>query len=258
MIPCKKTDTHQSSILNRKRTVIMTRGKEFFCENCPSGFQNHFNLLDKDDLQHLNEEKTTGFYKKGNIIYQEGQKTSGLYCVRDGKIKVYKNDLDGREHIVRIVLPGEFMGLKALLSGNPHSVSAAAFEDSSVCMISKSDFFHFMIKYPGFNQSIIIYLSKLLDDAEKRMLSLAFKPVRERLAEILVFLFTSFYPGVKTPTENYLNLTRMDLANIIGTAQETIIRLLSEFREEGLIEIRGRKIFLLDMIKLTIIANQKG
>jgi CRP-like cAMP-binding protein len=115
-----------------------------------------------------------------------------------------------------------------------------------------------MIKYPGFNQSIIIYLSKLLDDAEKRMLSLAFKPVRERLAETLVFLFTSFYPGVKTPTENYLNLTRMDLSNIIGTAQETIIRLLSEFREEGLIEIRGRKIFLLDMIKLTIIANQKG
>jgi CRP-like cAMP-binding protein len=155
-------------------------------------------------------------------------------------------------------MPGEVMGLKALLSGNPHSVSATAFEDSSVCMISKSDFFHFMIKYPGFNQSIILFLSKLLDDAEKRMLSLAFKPVRERLAETLIFLFTSFYPGIKTSSENYLNLSRMDLANIIGTAQETIIRLLSEFREAELIKIKGRKIFLLDMVKLTSIANQKG
>ena len=104
----------------------------------------------------------------------------------------------------------------------------------------------------------MLLLSRLLDEAEIRMLSLGFKPVRERLAETLVFLHSSFYPDDVKSSENYLNLTRMDLANIIGTAQETVIRLLSEFREEKLIEIRGRKIFLLNPERLKAIANMKG
>ena len=219
--------------------------------------QKYFTILDRDDLQYINEEKVPGFYKKGQIIYEEGQNSPGIYCVREGKIKVFKNGLDGRENIIRIVLPGEFLGIKALLSGNNHSVTATAIEDSFVCFISKTDFFQLMIKYPDFNQSVILILSGLLDDAEKRMLSLRFKTVRERLAETLVFLYNSFYQEEGSSSENYLNLTRMDVANIIGTAQETVIRLLSEFRDEQLIKIKGRKIFLLDPAKLKTIANLK-
>lgn len=233
----------------------MTRSKEILCENCPSGFQKYFTSLDKADLQYLNEEKITNSFKKGQLIYEEGQKSLGVYCVRDGKIKVFKNGQDGREHITRVVLSGEFLGLKALLSGNTHSGSAAAIEDSVICFIPKTDFFQLMIKYPGFTQSIILILSKLLEEAETRMLSLAFKPVRERLAETLLFLFNSFYPETGKSSKDYLNLTRMELANIIGTAQETVIRLLSEFKEEKLITIKGRKIFLLDPSRLQIIAN---
>jgi CRP-like cAMP-binding protein len=233
----------------------MTRSKEILCENCPSGFHKYFTNLDKADLQYLNEEKITSSYKKGQLIYEEGQKSIGVYCVRDGKIKVYKNGQDGREHISRVVLPGEFLGLKALLSGNNHSVSSAAIEDSVVCCISKTDFFQLMIKYPEFTRSLVLILSKLLEEAEIRMLSLAYKPVRERLAETLLFLFNSFYPETGKSSKEYLNLTRMELANIIGTAQETVIRLLSEFKEEKLITIKGRKIFLLDPSRLQTIAN---
>ena len=233
----------------------MTRTREILCENCPSGFQKYFINLDKADLQFLNEEKITSSHKKGQLIYEEGQKSPGVYCVREGKIKVYKNSQDGREHIIRVALPGEFLGLKSLLSGNPHSVSAAAIEDSVICFIPKPDFFQLMIRYPGFTQSIVLVLSKLLEEAETRMMSLAFKPVRERLAETLLFLFNSFYPESGRSSKVYLNLTRMDLANIIGTAQETVIRLLSEFKEEKLIAIKGRKIFLLDPKKLATISN---
>jgi len=233
----------------------MTRSKEIFCEHCPAGFHKYFTHLDKADLLYLNEEKITTFYRKGQFIYEEGQKSLGVYCVRDGKIKLFKNGQDGREHITRVVLPGEFLGLKALLSGNNHSTSSVAIEDCVICCISKTDFFQLMIKYPEFTRSLILILSKLLEEAETRMLSLAYKPVRERLAETLVFLFNSFYPESGKSSKEYLNLTRMELANIIGTAPETVIRLLSEFREEKLISIKGRKIFLTDPSRLKTIAN---
>jgi CRP/FNR family transcriptional regulator, polysaccharide utilization system transcription regulator len=235
----------------------MTRPKEIFCEHCTTGFQNYFSTLDKADLQYLNEEKITNSYKKSQSIFEEGQKAMGVYCVREGKIKIFKIGQDGREHITRVVLPGEFLGLKALLSGNNHSVSSVAIEDSVICFISKTDFFQLMIKYPEFNRSLILNLSKLLEEAETRMLSLAYKPVRERLAETLLFLFNSFYRNSGKSLKNYLNLTRIELANIIGTAPETVIRLLSEFKEEKLISVKGRKIFLLDPSRLQAIANSR-
>ena len=97
-----------------------------------------------------------------------------------------------------------------------------------------------------------------MEEAELRMISLAYKPVRERLAETLLFLFDSFYPKPESTVKEYLNLTRMDLANIIGTAVETVIRLLSEFKDDKYIAIKGRKIFLLDPAGLKMIATMSA
>ncbi len=233
----------------------MKKARDIPCEECKSGFLSYFYALDKADLQYLNEQKNNLVYKKGQLVYEEGHKSLGVFCVREGKIKVFKNSQDGREHITRVVLPGELLGLKALLGGNDYSVSASALEDSVVCFISKMDFFQLMIKYPEFTRSMILMLSKLLEEAELRMISLAYKPVRERLAETLLFLFSSFYPNPDKTVKEYLNLTRTDLANIIGTAVETVIRLLSEFKDERFIAIKGRKIFLLDPAGLKAIAR---
>jgi len=236
----------------------MKKARDIPCEDCKSGFLSYFHALDKADLQYLNEQKNNLIYKKGQLIYEEGHKSLGVFCIREGKIKVFKNSQEGREHITRVVVPGELLGLKALLGGNDHSVSASALEDSVVCFISKMDFFQLMIKYPEFTRSLILMLSKLLEEAELRMISLAYKPVRERLAETLLFLFDSFYPNPDKTVKEYLNLTRTDLANIIGTVAETVIRLLSDFKDEKLITIRGRKIFLLDPAGLKAIASISG
>jgi len=236
----------------------MKKARDILCEECKSGFISFFHTLDKADLQYLNEQKNTLIFKKGQLIYEEGHKSQGVFCIREGKIKVFKNSQEGKEHITRVVLPGEFLGLKALLSGNDHSVSASALEDSIVCFISKMDFFQLMVKYPEFTRSLILMLSKLLEEAEMRMISLAYKPVRVRLAETLLFLFNSFYPHPDKNVKDYLNLTRLDLANIIGTASETVIRLLSEFKDDKLVAIKGRKIFLLDPAGLKTIATQSG
>jgi len=234
------------------------KARDIPCEDCKSGFLSYFHALDKADLQYLNEQKNTLVYKKGQLVYEEGHKSLGVFCIREGKIKVFKNSQEGKEHITRVVVPGELLWLKALLGGNYHSVSASALEDSIVCFISKMDFFQLMIKYPEFTRSLILMLSKLLEEAELRMISLAYKPVRERLAETLLFLFDSFYPNPDNTVREYLNLTRTDLANIIGTAVETVIRLLSEFKDERFIAIKGRKIYLLDPAGLKAIATMSG
>jgi CRP-like cAMP-binding protein len=225
------------------------------CQQCNEGFTNFFNSLDKADLHYLNEQKKTLFYKKGAVVFEEGRKPKGIFCLREGKIKVYKNSIDGREQITRILFPGELLGLKALLSGKPYSVSSAALEDSVLCSIDKTYFFQLMLKYPEFTRSIIVSLSKLLEQAEFRMLSLAHKPVRERLAETLLFLNKSFHSTAPSYPRTYLNITRQDIANIIGTAPETVIRLLSEFKDEKLIQVKGRKIFLTNIPRIRKIAS---
>ncbi len=231
--------------------------EDLSCKNCPEGGQHFFNKMSAEDLDFIDTRKEIHAFKKGQVVFHEGQKPAGIFCLQQGKIKIYKNCYDGREHITRIAFPAEFMGLKALLSGNPYSVSAAAMEDSVICFIRKADFFQLSLKYPAFAQSLIVNLSKLLEEAETRMVSLTHKPVRQRLAETLLFLNRSFHPTAPAWPKTYLNVTRMDLASIIGTTPETVIRLLSEFREAGMIRIKGRKIFLLDIHRLRLISTIK-
>jgi CRP-like cAMP-binding protein len=229
--------------------------QDILCESCPEGQQHFFNTLARTDLQVVNEGKKVLRFKKGEELFAEGQKPQGIFCLREGKVKIFKHCFDGREQVTRLVFPAEFMGLKALLSGNHYTVSASTLEDSVVCFIRKGDFFQLMLKYPEFTQAIIMAMSRLLEEAENRMISLAHKPVRQRLAETLLFLNRSFHATTPAYPKPYLNLTRADLANIIGATPETVIRLLSEFREERIIEIRGRKIFVLDVPKLRLTAN---
>ena len=238
--------------------LVMKKQGDNRCENCIEGFQSFFNKLDKADLQYINEEKIQMHHKKGHLIFDEGQKPHGIFCLREGKVKVYKNSFDGREQITRILFPGELLGLKALLCGKAYSVSASALDDIVLCFITKADFFQLMLKYPEFNRAIIISMSKLLEQAEFRMISLAHKPVRERLAETLLFLNNTFHATAPAYPRTYLNITRQDIANIIGTAPETVIRLLSDFKEAKLIEIKGRKIFLTNFPGLKKIANITG
>jgi CRP/FNR family transcriptional regulator, polysaccharide utilization system transcription regulator len=234
----------------------MKRKAEHSCENCGKAFESFFCQLKKDELSILSECKQVRFFNSREIIFTEGNKAQGLFCIREGKVKIYKNGSDGTEHITRVAVQGELMGIKALLSGHLYSVSAATLENSIICFIPKNDFFQLTIKTPEFTQSLVLYLSSLLEDAEAKMLSLAHKQVKQRLAETILFLIHSFNPGSFPNSKLYLNLTRNDLANIIGTSAETVIRILSEFKDQGIVAVKGRKIFILDPLQLNRIARQ--
>jgi len=224
------------------------------CLNCKVFKRSYFSTLENDDLENLKYEKSASFYKTGQIVYQEDSRAMGVYCLNSGKIKLYKVDNEGREQIVRFVIAGELFGYSSVTGSRYHMVTAEAVEDSTVCFINAILFSELTTRYPEILKTLLNALGTLLNDAEDRMISLARKPVRERLAESLLNLCRKFHPE-GCMNGNVLNLPREDLANMVGSATETIIRLLSEFREEGLIAIEGRKIILKNVKILKKVAN---
>jgi CRP-like cAMP-binding protein len=227
------------------------------CSTCEVFIKSYFSNLENEDLEILKFEKSSSLYKTGQMVFHEASRAVGVYCLNSGKVKLFKVGNDGKEQIVRFVTPGELFGYRSITGTRYYLLSAEAIEDSVICFINGNTFSELLKKYPEITKNLLNALGKMLNEAENKIISIAQKPVRERLAETLLSLCLKFYPeGCKD--NNVLNLSREDLANIVGSATETIIRLLSEFREEKLIAIEGRRIILKDVRKLKKIANLKG
>lgn len=224
------------------------------CSRCSERFTNVFCKAKYDTLQDIENEKICGFYKKGEVIFKEGARPFGVFCLNKGKIKLVKTGDDGREHIVRLVRPGDPLGYRSLLSGDKYNASAIAIEDSGVCFIPKELFIGILAKDSDLTFEMLRLLSDDLKKAELQMTHLAQKPVRERVAEALLFIKETY--GFE-PDEQTINaiFSREDIANIVGTATETVIRLLSELNKEEVIKLSGKKIAILNLEKLVKVAN---
>ncbi len=227
--------------------------KIHLCEKCAAKTRSIFRHLKSDETEILNFQKDFRQYKKGEILYQEGNRISGFYCVRQGIIKVYKTGFDGKEQIIRFAKPGDIIAYRSVLSNEPACTSAKVIEDCHVCFIPSE----ILISFIKSNSTFALELLKLtcheLGEANSFITDIAQKTVRERLAEILLVLVSDF--GLDE--YNYLNisLTREELANLVGTATESVIRLLSEFKADKLVELNGRKIRIIDPKKLEKISN---
>ncbi|HKK42334.1 MAG TPA: Crp/Fnr family transcriptional regulator [Bacteroidales bacterium] len=226
------------------------------CSTCRVFNRSYFSILEPEDLENLKFEKSSSFYKTGQQVFHEDSRAVGVYCLHSGKVKLFKAGSDGKEQIVRFVTPGELFGYSSVTGSRHYMLTAEAIEDSVICFINGVTFAELTEKYPELLKALLSTLGNMLNETEERMISIAQKPVRERLAEALLTLCHKFHPeGCKD--NNVLNLSREDLANIVGSATETIIRLLSEFREEKIINIEGRRIILKDVRKLKRLANFK-
>lgn len=218
------------------------------CRDCASRQNSCFSILDEVDIDLLDSSKESTVYKKGQVVFHSGRNPTGVFCLLDGKIKMSKIGPDGKEHIVRFVLPGRLLGIRAFLGECVYTATSTALEESVICYIPKDVFWKFQHKYPTITSCMITTLSQLLCEAEDKMTSIAQKNVRGRLAETLLELREVFSYGEKSKENTHpISLSREDLANIVGTATETVIRLVSEFKEAGLIEVEGRKILVINM-----------
>ena len=221
--------------------------------DCINSKDTVFKNLTEEEKKLLDDEKTCNTYKKGSEIYHEGSRTNGLYCINEGIVKIYKTGIDGREQIIHFAKPGDIIGYRSILSGELACSSAKALKTSVLCFIP-GDLLVKMIKNNGnFSLDVLQQSCKELGEANSYITDIAQKTVRERLAEVLIKLKDNF--GLDEMNELQVSLTREELANIVGTATESVIRLLSEFKQDKLIDLQGRKIRLLDIKKLEKISN---
>ena len=224
-----------------------------FCDNCAVRSSSVFNHLSKEEVDLVNFEKDYKHYNRGDLMYAEGNRLSGFYCINRGIIKVFKTGIDGKEQIIRFAKRGDIIAYRSILSNEPACTSARVIEEAFVCHIPA----HILIKLARENPSFSMDVMKLtcheLGEANAYITDIAQKTVRERLAEILIHLIDEF--GLDPDSYLNINLTREELANIVGTATETVIRLLSEFKSDRIIELNGRKIKILDRRVLEKISN---
>lgn len=213
-----------------------------------------FKQLRTEEVQLLQLHKRCRHYAKGEPIFREGTRANGLYCISTGKVKIFKTGDEGRDYIVRLAGEGDIIGYRALISEEPYYASAIAFEPTSVCLVPTTDFNQFVAGNSGFLRTLMQQLSHDLRMAEERMLNLAQKSVRERLADTLLLLI-KMYGTRGLDHQLSVELTREDIASLVGTATETTIRLLSDLKSEGIIATHGKKIMILNEKALKAIAG---
>lgn len=224
------------------------------CENCTSRYKSIFCNLSIEELEQLSEHKGCAYYKKEQIIFREEAYPHGLFCVNRGKVKISKIGTEGKEQIVRLAREGDIIGYRALLSGEAYTASAFALEETDICYIPKETFYQILENNPGLSLQMMKRLAHDLKSAEEKIINLAQKPVRERLAEALLFLKNVY--GLEEDQKTLkVVMKREEIANIAGTSVESTIRTLSEFNKEKLIKIEGKKIRIMDFNELLYTAN---
>lgn len=225
------------------------------CENCKCKDKGIFCDLEGNSLAKVSQHKVMNHYKRGQTIFFQGNPPFGLYCVNNGKIKVSKMGQDGKESIIRVVGPGDVLGHRSLFSNEIYTATATVLEDSDICFLDKKFIFQALEEEPSIALNLIKKLSRDMGSAESRAATLSQKNVRERLAELLLTLMKSYGIQENDRTRLDIKLTREEMASMVGTANETLIRFISEFKDEGLIEQEGKVIFIKDQEKLVEYAN---
>jgi CRP-like cAMP-binding protein len=204
-----------------------------------------------DELKKYIAERKVRQIKKKQVIYYEGDTANGLYLVVSGKVKTFKVAQDGRELLTGLYGPEEYFGTAALLAGENYMETAEAVENTSLCLIPRDLMEQLLNKYPDVSAQFIKLLANNVLQNEEQLLQLAYHSVRKRMAEVILRLKES----ETSDHQLFLNVSRDNLASMAGIATETVSRILSDFKDEGLIERNGGKIVVLDLVRLKNMKN---
>ncbi len=198
-------------------------------------------------IKHLSENRELRHYKRKDLVFREGELPRWLYFVEKGKVKIYKTSEDGREYIVKVAQTGDFLGFLALFKEDVYHESAAALEDSTIKLVPRQDFAALVFGNRDVNARFIKMLASHIAEREQQLIELAYNSVRKRVATALTHLCDQSGPVI--------HLLREDLAALAGTAKETLIRTLTDFKNEGMVEIKDGLLTVLKVEKLRALPN---
>lgn len=210
------------------------------CEQCVVRELSVLKALNQDELNRITNSKTSYVVKKGQSLFEEGQTLNGIFCIRNGVCKISKLSDNGKNHIVKLITRGDILGERSLVNEEPLNLSATALEDMEVCFIPKPEILELFKSNTDFSLNMLKNVCENLKEADNDLVNMAQKNVKERLAKTLIYLQDKF--GINEDKTLKIQLSREELSGIVGTALETCIRLLSELKKEGYIDLIGKKI----------------
>lgn len=204
-------------------------------------------------LEDLVANSAINLYKKRQLIYAEGNHPVRLFYIQKGKVKTYKTNDDGKELTVGLFGEGDYVGYTAILQGTVYKETAETIEDSTLAIVAKEDFEMLLKSNKQVSKQFIYLLAQNVTEREKQLVGIAYNSLRKRVAEALVLLQKKYTKDAEGKFS--IHISREDLAHIAGTATESIIRTLSDFKSEKLIDIKDGSIIILDERRLATLLN---
>lgn len=223
-----------------KRPVM----EHYTCATCPTRSLSPFHHLHGEEVEELCAHKRYGQFQKGDLLLEEGRNPRGVYCIQSGRVKMVHAGASGREHIVRFLTDGDLIGYRALLAGEPLTVSAVAMDKTAACFVPADVLLGFFQSNGPFSMEMLKQTCHELAEASRIMSSLAQKSVRERTAEFFLMLQARF--GKDEQGCVAIDLKRSEWAELVGTATESLIRLLAELEDDGYIARVGKRFQIKD------------
>lgn len=219
-----------------------------------SSLSDIWRMLSENEREIIRTNARIVTYKKNEMIYLEDEYAKDLMCLLKGKVKIFKNGVGGRNQIIRMIRPVQYFGYRAYFAKEQYVTAASAFESSTVCLISMDIIENFLRSNGNLAMFFIEMLSVDLGIADQRVVNLTQKHIRGRLAESLIFLKESYGLEADEATIN-IYLAREDLANLSNMTTSNAIRTLSNFADERIISLDGRKIKIIDEDRLRKISR---
>lgn len=236
-------DTDLLNAIETRLRKYELRTKQY--ENTQSGLDNFIQDAQRAlNLTDLCKNKKVKTFKKKTELFTEDDTPSAVFFIKSGNIKTFKSHPDGKELITNLYTTGDFFGFEPLLENGVYKDTAVAIEDSEIILIPKNDFLILLNSQADLSASFISLLCRKVSDKESQLVNLAYNSVRQRTAEALLKV------GGMSAEKEKISISREDLAKLVGTASESVIRVLSDFRDEGLIEIEAGKIKVTQRPKL--------
>ncbi|WP_318639754.1 Crp/Fnr family transcriptional regulator [Flavobacterium ardleyense] len=214
------------------------------CDLCIQKGLTSLKALNKEELESIQNTKTTLIFKKGDALFEEGDTTNGVYCIKAGICKMTKLSANGKDQIVKLAQVGDLIDKRLIISEELSNTSAIALEDMEVCYIPREPILNAFNNNNQFSLLLMRSICSDLKEANEMIMNMAQKSVKSRLAFTLLHLQDQF--GIDTDKSLKINLSRDELATLIGTATESAIRLLSELKKARFIDLQGKKILILE------------
>jgi len=227
-------------------------GNESICLLCQCQIKENtifFDLTD-EQLDCFKDVVRNSTSRKKEVIYLEEEPCTGFYVIRSGRVKLVRSSREGKEQILKILGAGELFGMEVFHEEKKHTTTAVAMDDSALCFIGKKDFFSILEREPSIARKVIIALSRELNQAYEKIGSMGLMSARGKMAHLLSSLASEYGTVENGMVRLNLNLSRIEIAELLGITQETSIRLLKSFQKEGLIDIKRKEIIIRSLDKL--------